>query len=110
MIVQFQDERQAKLFNSEKSLRREFGSDVACRVMERLVQLQSADCLADMWHLPGKWHPLKEDRKGQVACHLTANFRLIVAPADDPVPVLAKGGLDWRNVVAVRVVEVVDYH
>ncbi len=109
MIIQFPDDRTVKLFNSAKALNSKFGPK-ADKIRERLAQLEAASCLADLRRLPGKWHELKGDRKGQVAAHLTGNFRLIIQPADAPMPRLPDGGMDWASIKQITVLEVVDYH
>jgi hypothetical protein len=60
--------------------------------------------------LAGKCHELSGDRKGQLGMRLTGGKRLIFEPANDPLPTLDDGGLDWERVDAIRVLEIVDYH
>jgi len=60
--------------------------------------------------LAGRCEELKGDRKGQLSLRLTKNWRLILRPNHDPVPVKVNGGLDWSQVTALEVLEVVDYH
>jgi len=55
-------------------------------------------------------HELKSDRRGQLAVDVSKNERLVFEPADDPPPTKPDGGLDWSQVTAVRILEVVDYH
>jgi hypothetical protein len=37
-------------------------------------------------------------------------MRLVIAPKRQPPPVKPDGGLDWRAIDQVTVIEVVDYH
>lgn len=60
--------------------------------------------------LPGRCHELTGDRKGELAVDLRGPYRLVFEPADNPPPVKEDGGLDWRRVTAVRILEVEDYH
>jgi hypothetical protein len=60
--------------------------------------------------LPGRAHELKGNRKDQISIDLKHPYRLIVEPADDPVPTRADGGLDWDAITAIRVLEVTDTH
>ena len=61
--------------------------------------------------LPGsRCHELKGNRKGQLSLDLKHPYRLIIEPADDPIPYKTDGGLDWTRVTIVRVIEVIDYH
>lgn len=77
--------------------------------MKRLADAEAAACLEDMRNLPGRWHELTGDLSGCVACRLSGNCRLILKPAE-PAPVKPDGGLNWKEVVTLRVVDVKDYH
>ena len=98
------------MFSSERALRSAHGLPLARKIRARLTQLEAADCLHDLRVLPGKWHALKGSRKGTIAANLTANRRLIIRPARNPPPTTAAGGLDWKNVTSIEVVDVIDYH
>lgn len=54
-------------------------------------------------------HELKGARAGQLAVSLDHPYRLIFEPRE-PVPRREDGGLDWTQVVAIEVLEIVDYH
>ena len=58
----------------------------------------------------GRPHPLSGKRAGQYGIEVTANYRLVIEIAQEPVPVTADGGIDLGSVVVVRAVEVTDYH
>lgn len=60
--------------------------------------------------LPGRYEELSGDRKEQFSVRLTANFRLILEPKHDPGLLQLSGGLDWKRITAVTVIEVIDYH
>jgi hypothetical protein len=45
-----------------------------------------------------------------LAIDLNQPHRLILEVADDPVPILPDGGLDWKNVRSITVLEIRDYH
>lgn len=81
--------------------------------MQRLSELQAAETLEDLrpTRLPGpRCHELAGDRKRQLAVHLHGARRLVFRPDYDPLPLAATGGLDWRAVARIVVVEIVDYH
>ena len=58
----------------------------------------------------GNPHPLKGDRLGQFALNLKGGVRLVFEPENDPVPYNEDGSIDWRNVSAVCIVFIGDYH
>ncbi len=109
MIIEFSDVRTAELFNTEKKLRGRYGAELAKVIMKRLADVEAAACLEDMRNLPGRWHELTGDYSGCVACRLSGNQRLIVKPAA-PAPLKPDGGLNWKEVVTVCLVNVEDYH
>jgi proteic killer suppression protein len=109
MRIVFRDERQKRLFESSSGLRAKYGDQLAKRIMQRLAEVEAASCLADLRQAPGKWHELKGDRKGQLACRLTGNQRLIFSPTSPPGTDNTTG-LDWKAVEELTVVEVIDYH
>ena len=76
----------------------------------RLDDLDAADSLEDMRNVPGKCEELKGDRKGQLSVRLDGGYRLIFVPEHDPIPRKSDGGLDWKRVTAIKVIEVEDYH
>lgn len=99
-----------KKLGSDKARRRLLGDEIGRRVGVRLVDLFAAPSLEALRHTPGRCHELSEDRKGQLAVSLTRNYRLVFEPADEPIPVLEHGGLDWSAVTKIRIMEVTDYH
>ncbi len=76
----------------------------------RRGSLLAAPSLDSLRGLPGGLHELKGNRAGQLALDLKGGDRLIIEPAHEPPPTKPDGGLDSKQVTAVRIVEVVDYH
>ena len=56
------------------------------------------------------FHELHGDRDGQLSVDLDHPYRLIIQPANNPIPTKPDGGLDWARVTAILVVEVADTH
>jgi len=79
-------------------------------IRRRLDDLDAADNLEVMRNLPGRCHELKGDRKGQLSIDLVHPERLVFVPAHDPVPIKEDGGIDWKRVTSIKIVEVVDTH
>jgi len=109
VIVTFTTARLQKVMSTQKQMRKQFGDDVARRVQGRLSQLEAADSLEDLRHLPGRCHELTGDRAGHLAIDLKHPYRLIFAPAE-PIPLKEDGGLDRSGVTSIVISEVVDYH
>lgn len=101
---------QAECNDSRKAQRR-YGAEAADRLRVRLDELQDAATLEVMRLVAAaRCEELKADRKGQLSVRLPGALRLVFEPAHDPIPLRAGGGLDWKAVTAVRILEIVNYH
>ena len=111
MDILYRTKKLQKTCSSWKNLTKTFGSEQAKIIGRRQDQLRAAECLADVRNLPGHWHELTADREGTLAVYLRGATRMIFEVADEPVPKLEDGGLDWSRVTCVRILEVgIDYH
>lgn len=110
MDITFSDKKLEKIVNNDKKLLKEFGQTRAVIVRRRLVQLDDATSLEDLRYLPGKWHELTGDRKGQWACDLDQPYRLIFEPREKPIPTDEDGKYIWIGIKSVEVIEITNYH
>ena len=77
----------------------------------RKRELQDAPNLQIMQTiLAANCHELKGNLYGKLAVDISANFRIIFEPANDPVPLKVGGGLDWNLVTEIVIIEIGDYH
>ncbi len=109
MQIRFKNARMRKICNDEKALRRNYPEQAAV-IRQRLDDLAAAESMETLLSLPGGWHPLHGDRKGQWGGSLRGALRIVIRPADDPLPLDRSGGLDLKRVTSVEIVEVEDYH
>ncbi len=109
MRIFFENKKLAKTFNDEKEIRRKYGR-MSNKIMLRLTQLRAAPNLEALRHAPGRYHELREDRKGQIACTLKEPYRLIFKPANNPVPVNEQGQLIWEQITEIIIIEIKNYH
>ncbi len=111
MEILFKARKLKKRMNSEAELVREYGKENARMIMRRMLVLRAAECLADVPRRPpDRCHALSGKRKGQYAVDVKHPQRIIMEPADDPIPLLEDGSIDLARVTSIRVVEVKDYH
>lgn len=110
MDVSFASRKLQKLCESEKELRKAYGSDSAKKAMRRLSDLRAAATLEDMRNLPGRIHELSGDRDGQLAIDLAGGRRLILTPTNGWPAEKAEGAHVWTTIDAVTVLEITDYH
>lgn len=89
---------------------RSFGDIIGRKILQRITEFKAANCLEDLRNAPGRHEELTENRKFQLSCRLTANWRLIYRPFGNKNNYLKNEGLLWEEVNEVEVVEAVDYH
>lgn len=102
MEISFASRKLQKLCESEKELRKAYGSDGAKKAMRRLADLRAAATLEDMRNLPGRIHELTGE--------LAGGWRLILVPTNGWPTEKAEGAHVWATIDAVKVLEINDYH
>lgn len=108
MEIEFHSRRVQKLCEDTKTAVRELGPAGAKKLHSRLADLQAAHDVSEL--SAGKPHPLKGERRGQLAIELPGGKRLILVPANNPAPHRDDGSIDWSGVTKVCIIEVCDYH
>ncbi len=111
MDIIFKTEKLRKTCNDDRLRVKTYGQERAKKIKLRLDEMHAASVLEELRYLPGHCHELIGDRKGELAVDLDQPARLIFRVADDPAPLKEDGGLDWNNVTAIEITEIVDdYH
>lgn len=88
-----------------------YGLPIAKRINQRLQEFEAAENLEVIRSFPAaNCHELTGQSAGRLAVDISANYRLIIQPAEDPPPLKADGGLDWSAVTEILILEIVDYH
>jgi len=70
----------------------------------RIKSMLYAENFEDLKNVPGNFHELLGNRKGQWACNLDQPYRLISKGAEPNETVV------WANVNKATILEIVDYH
>lgn len=110
MEITFSNNKLKKTANDFKKCQKELGANCAKKFIQRLNDLQISESLEDVRNLPGRYHELKADRKGQWACDLEHPKRLIFKPHESPIPVDKDGKYIWSDIKGVEIIEIIDYH
>lgn len=110
MYISFSNRKFAKLVNDDRKLSKEMGKIRAEKIKSRLAQLRDANSLEDLRNLPGTYHELVGNRKGQWSCDLDQPYRLIFTPQENPIPVNDDGNYLWLEIKGVEIIEIVNYH
>ncbi|KGO94466.1 type II toxin-antitoxin system RelE/ParE family toxin [Flavobacterium enshiense] len=110
MNITFDNKKLGKYANNDRLAQKEMGKHRADLFKQRLDDLRAVTTLEDTKYLPGNFHELKSNRKGQWACDLDHPYRLIFEPHEDPIPTNDDGQYLWTEIKGVEIIEVVDYH
>jgi len=110
IAISFISSKLKKQCDSAALCRQTFGEDRSKALMRRLGQIKAANCVADLFGLPGRYHRLREDRDGQFAAAISANFRIIFVPDHEPIPKREDNSIDLSRVTAVQIIGMEDYH
>jgi proteic killer suppression protein len=108
--ISFSNRKLEKLANNYWKCQKELGQIRARLYQRRLQDLQNAQTLEDVRNLPGHYHELREDRKGQWACDLDQPYRLVFEPQEKPIPTDKSGKYVWIEIKGVEIIEIADYH
>jgi proteic killer suppression protein len=111
MRISFQTRKFEKAANSESRGNREWGSQRADKIRQRLNELKAANTLADMSTLPPpRCHQLTENLDEQFAVDISRNERLVFKVDHKPIPRRPDRGIDLAQVTAIVVLRIEDYH
>ena len=110
MEITFKSKKLEKLANDYCRCQKELGQIRARLFNKRLGDLRNADNLEMLRNLPGNYHELVGDRKGQWACDLDQPHRLVFEPHEKPIPADEHGRYIWFEIKGVEVIELKDYH
>jgi len=101
-----------KYAHDDRLAKRKLGDRRAKAFKARLDTIDTLDNLG--WevikHFPGRFHPLKENRKMQWSADLDHPYRLIFRPLNAVASVDGHGRYVWEDVTAIEIIEIVDTH
>jgi len=110
MIISFGNKKLEKLANNDKSSEIELGKLRASKLRIRLSQLRFVNTLEEARFLPGNYHELNQNRKGQWSCDLDQPYRLIFTPIENPIPKNQNGQYIWSEIKGIKIIEIINYH
>jgi plasmid maintenance system killer protein len=110
MQISYKNNKLEKSLSSPREILKNYGTR-AKNVNQRMEDLKAVANLYDLSLFPqANLHELKGDKKGSLAIDISANYRIIFKPDHETVPKKADGGLDWRAVTRIKIIEIEDYH
>jgi proteic killer suppression protein len=106
--IKFKDKPLRELCEKRAVAVKKLGDIGARKLQTRLADIAAATRVADL--MAGNPHPLKGDRRGQFALDLAGGWRLVFAPANEPIPRRDDASIDWSAVTIVCIEYIGDYH
>lgn len=111
MEILYSSRKLKKALTNSSKLVRKYGKQQAKEIQKRIGQLDMADTLAQISPFPPtRCHELVGNRAGQLSLDLKHPYRLIIEPANEPIPQKDDGGLDWSEVTKIEIIGVEDTH
>ena len=110
MEISFKNRDLKKYANNDRFAVRKLGDRRAKLFKARLDDLHAASSLEDVRNLPGRYHELTGNRKGQWACDLDQPYRLIFKPHESPISENESGQYLWIEIKGIEIIEITDYH
>jgi toxin HigB-1 len=106
--IRFKDKQLRELCEKRAAAAKKLGDVCARKLQTRLADIAAASRVSDL--VAGKPHPLKGDRLGQFSLELAGGWRLVFAPANEPIPRRDDASIDWSSVTIVCIEYIGDYH
>ena len=105
MEILFANSQIEKICTSPERAVKKYGERCARILLERLRQMSEAKDVETLTRIPGHYHPLTADRKGQWACRLQGGLRLVFVPG-------ACGEMVIKEITdpTLTILKIVDYH
>lgn len=110
MVITFSNKKLSKIANDDRKMQKVLGARRAKLFRRRLTQLSASKTLEDVRALPGNYHELKGNRKGQWACDLDQPYRLVFTPQERPIPTNNNGLYCWLEISGIEIIEIINYH
>ena len=110
MDITYKNSKLKKYAENKKFSVQKLGQLRSDLYLRRIGDLMAAETLEDTRNLPGHFHELKQNRKGQWACDLDQPYRLIFEPHEDPIPTNKDGQYLWIEIKGVEILEIENYH
>lgn len=105
MQLLFANSQIEKICTSYERAVKKYGARCAEILLRRLRQMREAKDVETLTRIPGHYHPLTADRKGQWACRLQGGLRLVFVPG-------ARGEMVIKEITdpTLTILKIVDYH
>ncbi len=110
MEINYKTKKLEKSLTNDKELSKTYGNR-AKKIKQRLGELKSADNLLTIKKLPAlRLHFHIGDGQNVWSIDIQANWRILFLLDHDPIPILADGGIDLKEITAIKIISISDPH
>jgi proteic killer suppression protein len=102
------DKKLRELCEKQAVAVKKLGDACAKKLHSRLADIEAANCVTDI--VAGRPHALQGSRAGQIALDLAGGYRLVFAPANDPIPRREDQSVEWSRVTIISIEYIGDCH
>lgn len=111
MRIFFKTKKMQKICSEGVQAKKHLGAKGGRKLQQRMLELSAAENLSDISRLlPTRCHELTGNRAGQLSVDLKHPYRLLFIVGNDPRPEQKSGGLDWKGVTEIVIIEIADTH
>lgn len=111
MLISFKTKKLQRICSQQREMQKHLGPGMVRKLKQRLMELNAAENLADISHLPPpRCHELSGKRAGQFSVDLEHPYRLLFEPNHNPVPRAEDDGIDREQITEIKIVGIVDTH
>jgi hypothetical protein len=111
MQISYNSNKLEKSVSTPREIQKNYGTR-AKLVSQRMAEIKTSASLAVLGTIPkANCHQLSNNLSGKLAVDISANHRIIFEPDHDPIPRKEDGGLDWSQVIKIKILSIgTDYH
>jgi plasmid maintenance system killer protein len=115
MKVVIKDKKLKASLEDQAVCQRQYGKEMAKKVMLRMAALAAAESLADLWPPmsgPERCHGLRGDMAGKFSVDVKQPYRLLFRPTDAPTAVGQDGDEKqrWQSINSIEILGIEDIH
>jgi len=110
MTIYFKTKKLQKQCAEMKEMSKVFGREMSRKLQQRLMELQAADSLKDISHLPpARCHELV-NRRGVFSVDLEYPYRLLFISSNENISCDGDSGIDHHSITEIEVIAIEDTH
>jgi plasmid maintenance system killer protein len=108
MEIAFKSKKLEKRLTVPSELQRFYGT-FAKAITLRINEFRSTGSLGTIKNRHHA-HKLRAELDGCISVNITANYRMLFKPNNDPLLLKADGGIDLDQVTKILIINIIDYH